>query len=150
MAEFEGQVLDRNDPATWNEPRLCLFCEVSFVPKHRHSSKNLNAGKYCSPSCRSRSPKKYGKDHGGWKGGTTNKAGYVVITDPERRRVLEHRYVMEQVLGRKLTTNEFVHHKNGVRNDNRPENLELWLKAQPPGIRATDGHCPTCTCGDGK
>jgi len=52
--------------------------------------------------------------------------------------VAEHRYVMEQILGRPLLPGETPHHKNGQRADNRPENLELWPKPQPPGQRAED------------
>ena len=51
---------------------------------------------------------------------------------------LEHRIVMEQVIGRPLREGETVHHINGDRLDNRSKNLELWLKSQPAGQRVTD------------
>jgi hypothetical protein len=52
--------------------------------------------------------------------------------------ILEHVLVMSEMLGRPLTKGENVHHLNGVRDDNRPENLELWNTSQPAGQRVPD------------
>jgi hypothetical protein len=68
-----------------------------------------------------------------WKGGRhLDSEGYVMIATPggKRRYAREHRYVMEQFLGRPLTTREIVHHKNGDRTDNRIENLELMTQSE--------------------
>ena len=67
-----------------------------------------------------------------------SKEGYVRLTLPDGRRVLEHVHVMEQDLGRRLVDQENVHHKNGIKSDNKLGNLELWLKMQPSGQRVSD------------
>jgi len=75
----------------------------------------------------------FGKEtaHPRWNGGTSKTRGYVkqlVPDHPFARNgyVLQHRLVMEKMLGRLLTAEEVVHHKNGIKDDNRPENLQLF------------------------
>lgn len=84
--------------------------------------------------------------NGNWKGGRTyHKAGYLMVRQPGHPRgaansgyVFEHILVTEMMIGRYLTPGETVHHRNGVRDDNRVENLELWVSSHPAGARVED------------
>ena len=70
--------------------------------------------------------------------GTINNHGYKMIATAGGRARPEHRVIMESIIGRPLVAGENVHHINGVRDDNRPENLELWVSSQPSGQRVPD------------
>lgn len=76
--------------------------------------------------------------------GHINSYGYKLIckkghpNSSSKGHIAEHTFIMSEHLGRALIKGESVHHKNGIKTDNRIENLELWSKAQPPGQRVED------------
>ena len=80
-------------------------------------------GKYCSMPCRNKGMQ--GERNWQWRGGRFLIRGYWNVSLPEVGRVLEHRHLMEQKLGRKLMPKERVYHTNGIKTDNTIANLSL-------------------------
>lgn len=122
--------------------RACPICKAEFTRRPRKPWRKTCGNTKCIRGL-AEEHKGYlsGADHPNWKGGKRlqTKAGYIMVYAgrgaPSR---LEHRVVMEEILGRPLQRYEEVHHRNANRADNRPENLELWVKRQPGGSRAKD------------
>lgn len=140
VVSFAGSFL-RGKSDLRKERRWECLCECGA--KHQVSSGNLVSGHVKSCGCflvdflKNRT----GKSNPCWKGGkTTCSKGYTMIRTPDCSRgyKAEHVLVMEKSLGRKLTDKETVHHKNGMRADNRLENLELWAFNHSPGQRTED------------
>src|SRR3990167_6975392 len=110
-------------------PKRCFQCRKFFQP-------DLNKRRFCSPKCFHdyNKPNPYlqkGSLNPRWKGGIHRRKigsrrnqpyGYIEIWNGEKW-IGEHRLKIEKKIGRKLLKSEHVHHKNGVRNDNRLKNL---------------------------
>lgn len=129
--------MKQNDPNLL--ARLREMIEVDLLP-HHEAARRLNIGRTTIARMvrryglkTQRTGPRSGEKHPDWKGGRTiDRHGYVLAYYPNHPRarmgryVFEHRLVMEKHLGRYLTHTEVVHHKNGVKADNRLENLELF------------------------
>lgn len=107
------------------EDRACLVCGKTFYATP--AAIRSGGGKYCSVPC-----KNIGITGREFKPGGryVNQQGYVLVKTGVGKYELEHRLVMSEHLGRTLLSAEHVHHKNGVKNDNRLENLELLTSSE--------------------
>lgn len=110
--------------------RTCAECDASIT----NASKTGLCFRCWSISSRSTEVRRY-----------INPQGYAMLSGHrghpkanQKGHILEHVKVMCDLLGRPLAPGENVHHKNGVKDDNRPENLELWVISQPAGQRPAD------------
>lgn len=133
----------------------CLICEkelsLPFSKKRKFCSKECwiksRIGVPITEEAKRKSSESQTREKNhNWKGGKhINCGGYAVVYKPEHpfasgKYIMEHRLVMEQILGRYLEPFEIIHHKNGIKTDNRPENLQLAIrKAHFGNVR-----CPHC------
>lgn len=118
----------------------CPKCLVCGKPTRRESR-----AKYCSALCQGIA--KQGENHHNWKGGRrVHSEGYVYIYSPnhpfcdKEKRVLEHRLIIEEKIGRYLDKKEIVHHINTIKNDNRVENLVL-ISSQAEHLKEHNYFC---------
>ncbi len=134
--------------------RVCEICGGGFTTKP--SIVRRGGGRFCSYRCtgQARSHAFAGHGHPNWRGGKKlDSNGYVRVCVPDHpllrgmrvvgqgNTVLEHRLVMAESLGGPLRANESVHHRNGIKTDNRLENLELRVGQHGKGAALCCGDC---------
>ena len=113
MEELNNKIMEKN----------CILCKTIYIKKSKHSKKQWGKRKFCSHSCyhKWKKGKLKGESSWNWVGGfSKDGAGYI---RENRKLIRQHVLVMEKYLGRKLLKKEVVHHKNGICDDNRVENL---------------------------
>lgn len=123
-------------PDGQRKPHIKWLCRCDCGAEREVYHSHLKSGE--SRSCGCLRHENCGGRHHNWRGGRhIGVDGYVRVTAGSGRRH-EHRVVMERLLGRPLRQHEAVHHKNGRKDDNCPDNLELCVDRHPPKQRVSD------------
>lgn len=123
----------------------CIECGKENSLRRKPGGRLYTQQKYCDQTCKSahQRTKALNKFNSGEISEHTKRHGYVWIAVPslvtgKKHSMLKHRYVMAKHIGRDLLPEETVHHLNGIRADNRIENLELFNSRHGPGQRVVD------------
>ena len=136
-AQFCCSVDCGNHMKSANKITACENCGKEFERPHGKFPK------YCSRSCAMYGRARAGQIKSHPEGETIMHSSGYIQEKRDGKWIMQHRLVLGDLLGRPLERHERVHHKNGNRQDNRPENLELWTgvgtsKKDPHGVRMVD------------